>query len=384
MRGTRKAGSGWATWGDVPLLPCFLAALLAAAMIVSDGPRLDDMARALFAIVVSAGTACYGLGRGLARSARLAIGRAGGALAEPAGLESLAAVDHVIIDGVSSLRRVPRMVAAHQPNLDPRLKALLCALAEQSQHILSKDVAGALQSEQIKADPLADIGICASGGVTAEWRGHHVSLVVPSASYGARQLCLGLMIDGEAAASLYFDENFRIDAAPLIARLKKIGVVPMLYDPDAVHMMGCAARQLDVMIRAQMGEADWAQALERQQAAGYQPLVLRRNDDGSGFLLMAPDREQRLLEAETLSAIPASIALARRYKAALRFRGVGVGSIALVAAVLALAGLHPTGLAGGVILSAMMLIMPLRYMILADTGAAAPRIEACEQTPASL
>lgn len=384
MRGAGKTGLGRAMWGDAPLRPCFLAALLAAALMLSDGPRWSDMALALLAILTSAVACCYVLRHLLTHFAQRAIADAGGAHVRSFALAHLAATDRFIIDGLACLRRAPRTVAAHQPNLDPRLKALLCALAEQSHHILSEDVASALHAEQVKPDSLVDVYCCASGGVTGEWRSHRVSLVVPSATYGARRLCLGLTIDGETAASFYFDENLRTDAMPLIASLNSMGIESMLYDPDRAEMLGCAARQLGVMVQAQMSNVDRAAAMGRQQATGRKLIMLRQNEDGRGFFLIAPDRAQPLMEAEALSAIPGFIAIARRTMVALRHGAAGIGSFALVATVLALAGVHPIALAAGVCLSSLMLIGPLRYWMLAETRTTVAQTDAVITAPVSL
>lgn len=308
-------GGRYARLGPMLFL-CFLAGLFGgAAMLMGDWEFRQIMA-VLAALLLSAVTLLTGLRHMVLRRLRADLASAGCVSLHRAAFEKLRDIDHLLIDDPMVLRRAERSLAALQPRLDPRMRPVILALAAHMNHPLAHILAASLEAAGVVPDALSNVDAHPSGQVNAEWRGHAVSLYAQPLSYGDLKLSMALRMDGEAAATVVFDENLRADASAMVARLKTIGITPMLLAEDRTQLLGPMARQLGLMVQVCRDDGDKNWAAQRHLAAGHVPMILSRGAVEGRWALRAGASGKAVLQGQALSAIAASIRLVRAYYAA--------------------------------------------------------------------
>lgn len=298
------------------LLACFLVGLLAGAVMLMEGRGQTIWLTAMGGAALSAMT-LYGMLNiawlALLRRRMAAMG------SPPMGwtaMKDLRRADLLLIDDPMLLRRSGRCLAAHQANLDPRLAPLMLGLAKYGDHPLNIALANSLEGKGLAPEAVSNVDAQPSGQIRGEWRGHKVMLFVQPISYGDTKLTIHLHMDGEAAASVVFDEDIRSDAPPMLRALRQLGVVPVLYAPDSAQMLGPMARQLGLMAQGYMSEEDKDLAVGRHRAAGHMPLRLSLAAGVGQRALDSGGRHRSLLSGQDLAAIPTAISAARAHDAA--------------------------------------------------------------------
>lgn len=293
------------------LLACFLVGLLAGAVMLMEGRGQTIWLTAMAGAALSAMT-LYGMFNiawlALLRRRMAAMG------SPPMGwtaMKDLRRADLLLIDDPILLRRSGRCLAAHQANLDPRLAPLMLGLAKYGDHPLNIALANSLEGKGIAPEAVSNVDAQPSGQIRGEWRGHKVMLFVQPIGYGDTKLTIHLHMDGEAAASVGFDEDIRSDAPPMLRALRQLGVVPVLYAPDSAQMLGPMARQLGLMAQGYMSEEDKDLAVGRHRAAGHMPLRLSLAAGVGQWALDSGGRHHSLLCGQDLAAIPTAISAAR-------------------------------------------------------------------------
>lgn len=303
----------WA-WREAPLLPCFAMAMLSGVAIISEQWDWMQIGYGGIALCLSAAI-LFKISSSLnEKLVSKALQRDGVRGLRPSSWLALASLRRVIVDGVQNLRVRDRTLAEHQPRLDPRLTALILNLARHSEHPLGKVAEQALAAYVKREETITHVGQGATGGVMAQWRGHHVMLHAPSSQYGEAQLSLCLTIDGEASASLYFDEALRIDAAPMLRRLKQMDVECLIYDSESAELLTCVARQLGTTIQANVTPDLREDAMRRNAARAPHIMALGAQD---GMLaLTSTDGANSYMSSRNLAAFPAAIRYVRAFRRA--------------------------------------------------------------------
>ncbi len=300
------------------LLICFLAGLLAGAMMLTDGWDIHFWATSaayLGASVLLALGLVPALMVGAFRRDIAGFGAQSAGLAGLAAMRDLRDADLMLIDEPMLLRRSGRCLAAQQPRLDPRLSPVMLGLAKHGGHPLTIALANSLEGRGVAPEMVSNVDVQSSGQVRAEWRGHSVMLFVQPIGYGDTKLVIHLHMDGEPAAAVVFDEDIRSDAPPMLHALRHAGVVPVLYAPDSAQMLGPMARQLGVMAQGFMRAEDMDLAIQRHCAAGHVPLILSLATGLGTWALRSGGTGRLVLTGQDMAAIPMAIAAARRLMA---------------------------------------------------------------------
>lgn len=295
----------WA-WREAPLLPCFAMAMLTGVAIISEQWDWEHIGYGVLALCLSAIALFRLVNLFNEKLVSKALAQAGAKGLNRDSWRVLARVQRIIFDGVGHLRVKERHLAEHQPRFDRRLAALIHTLARHSEHPLGKIAEQSLAPYAKQAEPISHISQGAAGGVMAQWRGHYVMLHVPSGQYGETQLSLCLTIDGEASASLYFDEGLHRDAAPMLARLKQMRVEALIYDSEPAEMLSCAARQLRTTIQANLSAAIRAEVMRRHTALEPKVMAFHLQQDGR-FALTTCDGKGVWVSGRNIATFPAAI-----------------------------------------------------------------------------
>lgn len=309
---------------EAPLLPCFAMAMLSGTAIISQRWQWADIAIGLAALGLSA-IFLFLLTRKLLENQVVgAMKSAGVQDLSRSSWTKIANMRRLIIDGVDNLRWRRRSLADHQPRLDPRLVSLMLSLARHSEHPLSKVAIAPLSEYVKKIEPVSRISQGAAGGVMGYWRGHYVMLYAPTNLYGEAQLSLCLSIDGEASASLYFDEGLQVDAAPMLARLKQQNIKCLIYDREPVELLSCAARQLGNIIQSLSGDNVGVGTAPLSTISG-QDLLKLAFEDGR-LKLKSGDNEKIVMSSHNLAAFPTAINCLRAFRRARERSLIAIGA----------------------------------------------------------
>jgi hypothetical protein len=318
MGGACKTGQSRSGQLRHVLLVCFVIGLLAGSALLVQEWALRDVGPSLAAALVSALLLYTLIHRLMLRDLRSDLEDLGCRVGASAGFGALRGADQLLIDDAVVLRRAERSLAGQQPHLDPRLSPVILALAKHSDHPLALPLTEFLEAGWVVPDTITHVDVLPSGQVNAVWRAHRVSLFAQPISYGDLKLSMHLRVDGEAAATVVFDENIRPDAAVMVDGLKRLGITPMLLARDRTQLLGPMARQLSIMVQGCHDDEEKKDAVHRHIAAGRTALILSAAGEQLGWGLRAALQGDMLLQGQALGSVGEAISLVRKSCAARR------------------------------------------------------------------
>lgn len=264
-------------------------------------------------------------------------------------LERLAEADRVLFDKTGTLT-LGRPVPLDLSPLDGHRKAILLALAQASQHPLSRGLARALRAEGVEAATLIDIGEVAGQGVRGRHTGREVSLGRPAA------VDAGLAVQFEEAGQppyiIRLADPLRPDAAAAITGLSVQGLGAMIVSGDKATAVATVARELGLTALPDARPVDKLALIERLQAAGERVLMVGDGlNDGpalaAAHVSIAPSSasdvgqqaSDLVFTGDSLLAVPRAVRVARATQRIVRQNFILAVGYNLLAVPLAMAGL---------------------------------------------
>ena len=206
-------------------------------------------------------------------------------------LERLAEVRAVVFDKTGTLTTGAVRLDAAQ--LDPDAQSVLAALAQASDHPVSRVLASALGPD-ITTAPLTDIVETPGQGIAARWRGQEVRLGSGTWLGAPRGPAFAI---GTAPPKVFdFSETLRPGAADTVAALQAAGLSPHIFSGDAAGPVARIASDLGV-----------TEAMA-QMSPGEKQRDIARLSDAEGPVLMVGDglNDTAALAAAHASISPAS------------------------------------------------------------------------------
>jgi len=252
-------------------------------------------------------------------------------------LERMAEADIAVLDKTGT-------ITLGRPQIDgdialaPEDCALALALAERSTHPLSRGLAAELRKRGVAPADVSAVREVAGAGLEADGADGVIRLGRPdwagagAAPVGANGPVIAFARPGRAPVSIHFHDQPRADAAAAVQRLMKMGLGVSILSGDHAHVV-------DRVVRA-VGIADWqagcspagkVAAIRQRQERGHKVLVVGDGlNDGpalaAGHVSMAPSSASDVGQAaadfvflgEGLSAVPATLAVARQARRLVR------------------------------------------------------------------
>ncbi|MCP5402243.1 MAG: cadmium-translocating P-type ATPase [Novosphingobium sp.] len=242
-------------------------------------------------------------------------------------LERLAEADRALFDKTGTLtlgEPRPRDLDA----LDGESRALALALAQASQHPLSKGLARALQQEGVEPARVLDIAEQPGEGLRGLFNGSEVALL-RSQAVGD-----GLAVDlvrGDRRQHIVFSDPLRPDVHAALDALAGLGVESAIVSGDRAATVEAVADELGLSGRGDMKPADKLDLLEELAGRGYRVLMVGDGlNDGPALagahVSIAPggasDVSQQAADAvfvgERLMPVALAVRVARRTMAIVR------------------------------------------------------------------
>jgi len=262
-------------------------------------------------------------------------------------LERLAEIDIALFDKTGTLTLgEPR---ADISNLNADSAAIALALAQHSQHPLSKGLAQSLAEGGTPPAALTDVAEESGIGVRGMFGGISVALEKPGQAAAAMSVSLRI---GDAAQMIYFSDPLRQDVGHAVTELGNMGVSSSILSGDNRDAVAALESQLGIAARGDMKPADKLQALEDLKTRGHLPLMVGDGlNDGPALAAAhasiapgtASDASQQAADAvfigEKLMPVALAVRVARRTMGIVRQNfGFAIGYNVL-AVPLALAGM---------------------------------------------
>ncbi|AEB11155.1 heavy metal translocating P-type ATPase [Marinithermus hydrothermalis] len=217
------------------------------------------------ALVLSAPAA---ITSGLARAARMGLLIKGGAA-----LERIGQVRVVALDKTGTLTQgTPAVEAIQAPN--PRELLRLAAAVEQySTHPLAAAIVRKAQEEGIQPPPASEVRTTAGKFIEGQVEGRHVWLgspryapaPVPDRTDGT---AVAVFVDGKYSGLIVLRDQLRPDARQGIARMKALGIHPVMLTGDHTAAAQHVARELGMDYRAELLPEDKLRILQELKAEG--------------------------------------------------------------------------------------------------------------------
>ncbi|MDG2515137.1 heavy metal translocating P-type ATPase (plasmid) [Sphingobium sp. WTD-1] len=255
--------------------------------------------------------------------------RRGVLIRDGAGLERLAEANVALFDktGTLTLGR-PRLI--DDGNLSPDERPVALALAQRSRHPLARALATAL--EGIEAADISDVEEAPGLGVAAIWKGQRAFLgriddAGPEGGEapGHHALTTGFRLGGGPARLLRFEDALRPDADAAIARLDALHMQPTIVSGDRERRVARLAVKLGMRGQGDLDPQGKLEVIARLSAQGHRVLMVGDGlNDGpalnAAHVSMAPSSASDVGQSaadlvflgDSLSAVPASVAAARR------------------------------------------------------------------------
>ncbi|RJG57401.1 cadmium-translocating P-type ATPase [Sphingobium terrigena] len=279
-----------------------------------------------------------------------ALMRRGILVKDGSALERLAEADRAIFDKTGTLT-LGRPEPINLASLTHEKKSIVLALARASRHPLSIALAGALQRQGIVAAMVDDLQEVPGVGMRGSCAGHPVALERPSGATAWAGLATQFMF-GSRRVLLTFADALRPDAVSSVARLRVMGLEPIIASgdrPEALHDIAIAT---DMLATGRMTPQAKLAMIERLKAQGHRVLMVGDGlNDGpalaAGHVSLAPssasDASQLAADAvflgDSLAPVAIAVRAARRTLAVVRQNFALAIGYNLLAVPLAIAGM---------------------------------------------
>lgn len=185
-------------------------------------------------------------------------------------LERLAEADRIILDKTGTVT-MGRPIPTNLEQLSNDQKSIALALAQSSNHPISKAIAKSLVAQDISPAQIETVTEIAGQGVSAKWNGENVSLARPEkgGDSSATQLKIG-----DIENHILLKDSTRPDAEATIKELSELGLPASLLSGDSMEAVTPVALQLGVMAQANARPDDKVEAIKRLSAQGQKVLMV--------------------------------------------------------------------------------------------------------------
>ncbi|GAB5486614.1 MAG: cation-translocating P-type ATPase [Parasphingorhabdus sp.] len=185
-------------------------------------------------------------------------------------LERLAEADRVILDKTGTIT-MGRPVPLNLQQLSDDEKSVALALAQSSNHPISKAITKSLIAKNIQPAIVEAVTETVGDGVSAKWNGVSVSLSRPSkgGDSSATQLTLG-----DVGQRITLRDTLRPDSKATINKLFKLGLPASLLSGDSIEAVTPIALQLGIMAQANAKPEDKVDTIKRLSAQGMKVLMV--------------------------------------------------------------------------------------------------------------
>lgn len=263
-------------------------------------------------------------------------------------LERLAEVDRVVLDKTGTVTMgQPVPTSLHQLSDDQKSVAL--ALAQTSNHPVSKAIAKSLVAKKVSPAIIEQGNETVGHGVSALWNDIPVSLARPKR--GDSNIATDLTI-GDLGQHITLTDAIRPDAEAAIQALSDLGLPASLLSGDSIEAVTPVALRLGTLAQANANPEDKVDTIKRLSERGYKVLMIGDGlNDGpalaAAHVSIAPgsasDVGQQAADAvftsDSLMPVALSIKVARRTMQIVRQNfGLAIG-YNILAVPLALSGM---------------------------------------------
>lgn len=185
-------------------------------------------------------------------------------------LERLAEADRVILDKTGTVT-MGHPIPTNLEQLSDDQKSVALALAQSSNHPISKAIAKCLVAQNVLPAKIDAVTETVGSGVSADWQGKSVSLARPEkgGDRSATQLTIGA-----ASQRIILNDAIRPDAEMAIRALSKLGLPASLLSGDSMEAVTPVAMELGVMAQANAGPEHKVEAIKRLTAQGRKVLMV--------------------------------------------------------------------------------------------------------------
>lgn len=185
-------------------------------------------------------------------------------------LERLAEADRVILDKTGTIT-MGRPVPLNLQQLSDDEKSVALALAQSSNHPISKAITKKLIATNIQPAIIEAVTENVGEGVSAKWKGITVSLSRPSkgGDSSATQLTLG-----DVGQRIILRDALRPDSKATIKKLSELGLSASLLSGDSMEAVTPIALQLGIMAQANAKPEDKVDTIKRLSAQGMKILMV--------------------------------------------------------------------------------------------------------------
>ncbi|MEZ5654700.1 MAG: heavy metal translocating P-type ATPase [Sphingobium sp.] len=265
-------------------------------------------------------------------------------------LERFAQIDRALFDKTGTIT-LGRMTPRNLDTLSPEQQSVALALAQSSNHPISRALKDALNAQGVAPAPVEQIVEEQGQGVRGLYRGRQVSLERPRGGSVDTGAATSLSI-GDAHVDIRLADPLRPDAKSAIAQLATMDVPATIISGDRAGAVNQVADILGIAAQAHALPQDKIAAIEALKAQGHAVLMVGDGlNDGPALAAatasMAPgsatDMGQQAADAvftgDSLSAVPLTLGAARKTMAVVRQNfGLAIG-YNILAVPLALGGM---------------------------------------------
>ena len=199
-----------------------------------------------------------------------ALMRKGVLVKDGSALERLAEADRVLLDKTGTVT-MGKPVPANLGNLSGDQKSVALALAQSSNHPISKAIAKSLTARKVLPAKVDNITETAGTGVHGNWNGIAVSLARPekAGNLSATELSIG-----DARHRITLADTMRPDAKQAIKRLSELGLPASLLSGDSMEAVTPVAQELDILAQANARPEGKVETIKRLSAKGHKVLMI--------------------------------------------------------------------------------------------------------------